>query len=1256
MSDEMVTGTNNGGATISDKLSDAARALHDADAGARARREHQDRLDAEREREDQLLLEAAQKERENEEREREALIKKKKAELEYAEGYRRKLREERARAEAADRSRRGEEARRQRREQLTEEAERQRREAEAAHLEEAERRNSESDSLLELTAMRIREREDIRREQNERIAEAEARREQMQRDAAEAQLAAAAAEDGQSNAAESAIGVQNEAEEYIISIADEPDGSGTPAREEREGADNTKGYRFASSTLGILNTDGDFDGWAQRRRSAESSAEKYRSTGGRIVGARVQKSGAYRYESATSASEPTAKNASEAEDQPFEELIESNGTADTSPIVMSGGEGSTRVNDLIAEKYRLEEKLHETEIRSRAELAELADKEHEAERRLLEAEYSERERQYLEQIEDLNARLKEAEREHDVRRGELEGSILRYESQYKEINDAQESAAIAAQQEALEAEAARAVNDTEIAVLNGNALSRVLNKRDAEERRILGKISKAGNAVQAAAREGKDQTAALYEKLRLEGTLLSSYIISYKYTLAAAHKSYSRSYRGKLTSFIKQYNTDLGVWERLVGIECGEIPASIADDIKEGREIAALPNVYMPEKIALAANAKDSGSDGLPEAAELISTEESVRSLTEKELTAFLEKQSKREREYSGKLTRLERAQGGRRGDELAQHLYEYVPLTGKLLSCYIADYRAIIASGGARYKRTYKRHIDTLIPKHNRALETWRALTESSVTLMPTNLTSLIEEGGEIPEPMTELLRPARSGTAQSAAGNDERGELTEQTRRDEQRDEVVQMNERELAAYLNRRDAKERALIRTAQDKRRESERATDSRRLVALKACIDAEAELVEMTVHTYRTVLAVRSRYKRQYASKLNSYAKQYNADLEVWRTLADTSASPLPTDLAKRTEEGTAPETVDTVRLPDADMMPSEDKKRAPTAREENAEHARIYAEEAERERQARAMQKPTAAGRGKRETVIKKRHMDYDIATLEEKIRYRSGRYSRHIEESALRYGETERREARLLREEEGKLAAINRGARGAVRYARGRNGKYLEAVSFDPATVKTDSSAKLERIADLQKRLEELLLERDDLNIRLCSLYREEKATGKRPIRRSYRASLAAARLAEARRTYRRCGGTYRTVSRFKVSLQEKQKIYDAMNKKIELAAYLTECRYRLSHERPRGAARRKLNTEIRETQKRMRDMDADIRFYTDKYGKRSARKPVAEHQILWLVVLLLIAGAGFAIYWWREPIWQLVQTWLAGILPGGN
>ncbi len=1288
MIDEKITGADGNGAAISDKLSDAARALSDADADARARREEEARLATEKERQLQLQSEEAERARIDEERRNSELLRKKQAELEYAESFRRRLREERARVESAARSRRSAEQRERRAKEADEEAQRLVREHHEQELAEAQRRNSETDSLLRITAMRIEEREAQMAELRERIKNAHDAREAMEAeemlhrleevgtepesiiltaqelgidtegaaDNAHAEAADTDAGAGEaltdSESADNAANTEqdestpesadtdNGDDDYIISIeAQDADGVYVKARTEK----SAPGYRFSGSTVSIIGASDALDGYAKKRKMQESTLSRYRNAeGGAVLSVRrsddasgysyaAASDGAYGYENEHEVSEKADAIGS---------LADTADEGGTDEITITAAASTDKISELAKEKYRLEEQLQRTEAENQAAIAQLTDKEHEAQRRLLAAEYAAKEQEYLDQIDELNRRLLEVERAHDEKRGVIEGSILKYETECADLEQSQTRSKELTEQQELERETARIVNETQIQSLNTSELSRLLNKRDAEERRILGKISSKRRTYDRAKREGEDQISHLYAVIKYNGELLSSYIISYKYTLAASHKAYARSYSKKITDLVKQFNADLEAWQRLTVTETDSIPTTLAEDIKAGAEIGAIPTVLMPD---IDAKQQQQQQDDFSIAEANMRDEESMVALTAKELDAFLEKNGKRERELSSKLTSLERSRGAGKGDKLKAYLKDYIAVSGELLSLYIADYKAIIASNATKYKRKYKGFVASLTEKHNKALEAWKALSDTPIELMPADCAARIERGEDVPTPMTSVLSTDTSAPEKPTG---EREELDEHSRKSAEQDGLYSMSERDLSAFLNKSDAKERSLINEASAKRREAERESGEDKLLALKACIDTEVELIERVINAYRATVACASRHKRSYASKLDGHVKQYNKDVAAWQALTDTAVTVLPEDLSKRIANGDDTERIDTVYLPDK-IYPSaaSDKSTPRSLREENDEKRRIYEEEQERERQARAA-KPKRKKQGDRESTVGDSHMKYDIATLEAKIDYRRDRFSRFIEESQLRYGETDRKQTRRISADQRKLRAIRSLARSAIRYESSCNSRYLNALHLSAASLGTESNAKADRIEELQKRIEELLHERDDINIRLCSLYREEDASGKKMRRKSYRANLAAARLRAARSAYRKCASSAREVSRFRVSIQEKSKAYEAMNKKIEFSAYLAECRYRMSHEKPRGAQRRKLNAEIRDTQKRIRDMDADIRFHTDKLGRRSAKVPKTEGQIAWLLVLILIVGIGFAIYWFRAPIWEFLKS----------
>ena len=170
---------------------------------------------------------------------------------------------------------------------------------------------------------------------------------------------------------------------------------------------------------------------------------------------------------------------------------------------------------------------------------------------------------------------------------------------------------------------------------------------------------------------------------------------------------------------------------------------------------------------------------------------------------------------------------------------------------------------------------------------------------------------------------------------------------------------------------------------------------------------------------------------------------------------------------------------------------------------------------------------------------------------------------------------------------------------------------------------------------------------------MRLNSLYAEENVKGTKRVKRNYISHLAKVRLGEVKRAFRAQGSNYRTLSRFRVSLQSKQRVYNSMNKRIELLGYLTELKFRLKHEKAKGAARKAIKDEIRNTKRRLKHTKIDISEGIVKLGRRSARTPNPKVQFAWLLVLfVLIVAVALAIVF-RSQIFGFVSSLVGKIVP---
>ena len=805
--------------------------------------------------------------------------------------------------------------------------------------------------------------------------------------------------------------------------------------------------------------------------------------------------------------------------------------------------------------------------------------------------------------------------------------------------------------------------------LSAKELKRFLEKRKVGEEQLVTEIED----LRKKERNSKVYEPTLYitEYVDKEATLLNSYVTDYQTIIASdGKKKYKKEYKGKIDSLVKTYNTDLQVYRSAAETEVVFAPTTLSDDIRGKRPVPVFNSVSAPETVSeyrykaepgaasyLVAepkadpkeepvSEKEKYSEGVRNAGET----DNVEKRSKKDLAKYLNKRDSEERKLIKRANTARKKHKKADGTERIAEMKKCLDSEVELINGYMDTYRITVASGIGKYKRSYVGKIKKAVKQYKEDAAVWTSLTDLNPDIPSDTLAKDISRGEEYSylcpivyndeQPVPEKADPKK----QRALENAEKASVVGSDV------SVTAMSKKDLAKYLNKKDSEERKLIKTANTARKNHKKKVGKERIGEMKKCLDSEVDLINGYMDTYRiTVLSGIGKYKRSYSGKLKKALRQYKKDAESWTVLTDMTAD-LPSDtLVRDIADKGEYEYLGYVFIKDAE----EERKRDPKKdrAEEISEQKRFLKEENEREKR-RESRIPLAIVDG-REILITQAHMDDDIRTLKDKIDYRRERYSRHIELSCYRYGEKTGKEKKRLSEENAKLKAMKSGKGAVIKYRKKCNKRYLDLVMLDASTIKTRSKANSERLAELQARVENLLLERDEINRRLNALYAEENLKKNKKKRRNFRAKLASVRLGEVKRAFRGQRGNYRKISKFRVTLQAKQRVYDSMNKRIELFGYLAELKYRLKHERPKGAARRAIKKEIRDTKRRLKHTKGDISRGIVKLGKRSARTPNPKVQLLWLLLLLLIVAAVAVVIVFREPILAWITQLIAKFLP---
>lgn len=467
--------------------------------------------------------------------------------------------------------------------------------------------------------------------------------------------------------------------------------------------------------------------------------------------------------------------------------------------------------------------------------------------------------------------------------------------------------------------------------------------------------------------------------------------------------------------------------------------------------------------------------------------------------------------------------------------------------------------------------------------------------------------------------------------------------------------MRKKDLKRLLNKSAKREEKLIKTEKKKRAKQERAKDGAAIILLTECIELEKKLLESYICDLRYCIAADiKKYKKRYAKRIDLLADEFNADLEVWRRQTGAEAESVSSSLSADILAGMPIPQLPEIYYSDTDT--AKKKKRLSPADIERMreEQLLLIKEEARRERERKKRAETESGIIPGRNVPVTKSQIDKDMTVVSERIAYRENRYSYVVAKSRFHFGEESGKEKKARKKALAKLRRIRSAKRDVIRDAKKNNARYYEVATQDAETVKARFKADRAKMKDLSARMRALIHERDEINGRLLALYSEEsRGKGGKP-KKNQASSL---KLKETKRAFKRQLSLYKRISRYRLPLKKKQKIYDLMNRKVELCVYLAEMRYRIKHEDRKSDFKKELKTAIKDTLRQLKYTERDIEALSKKLAKRAARGRNPRHQMLWLVLLIiLIVGGLVGYFFFREQIAALFLQLFGSIFGTGG
>lgn len=257
-----------------------------------------------------------------------------------------------------------------------------------------------------------------------------------------------------------------------------------------------------------------------------------------------------------------------------------------------------------------------------------------------------------------------------------------------------------------------------------------------------------------------------------------------------------------------------------------------------------------------------------------------------------------------------------------------------------------------------------------------------------------------------------------------------------------------------------------------------------------------------------------------------------------------------------------------------------------------------------------------------------KRMIKLDNECVKERIAYRTGTIKYELTLAQFHFDENTKAKKRRRGMSSAKLRAMNRDAKKLIKQTKKNNKRYAMVMNgVDTSNVR--NSAERARLDTLRQRIIALCTERDEINKRLISLYRDNgKGKGKRNIRNK----IAKVRLNASLHMFNKLVPFYQRTKKYNIERSIKEEIWGLMNEHIDLKAYLDECNYRKKHERPKGDMRRWLNTEIKNTKKNIGYVKYDLNKLLYKAKIKNEKQPKIKAQLFFTFILALIIVAVVA------------------------
>lgn len=252
---------------------------------------------------------------------------------------------------------------------------------------------------------------------------------------------------------------------------------------------------------------------------------------------------------------------------------------------------------------------------------------------------------------------------------------------------------------------------------------------------------------------------------------------------------------------------------------------------------------------------------------------------------------------------------------------------------------------------------------------------------------------------------------------------------------------------------------------------------------------------------------------------------------------------------------------------------------------------------------------------------------------------------------AALRFGEQSKKDKRSAAKNRYDITNSKRDMKKELKYEKLDNDRYYYLVLLNLSKAKLPKKTNPERLKLLREELMTLLNQRDEINRRLCELYlgKDKSVSASDELLDKWEAK-------GMRRCFKKHRGLVRKMERMHVEVSKKQQIFRIIDGQVEIAGKIGRLECILKKQKAKGALRKdslkeikKLKSEYKFNEKSIdRQSISAMRTATKRNKSRSAT-------LVGWISLILLVGAGLAVYFFRAPIWEYIKGLFASLFSSG-